>query len=63
MVSRLALARLAPVLGAARSSTSVISRRTLRGSIRGYATTDNDHTVSHVIKYYFCTRHLNCMPR
>ena len=49
MVSRLALARLAPVLGVARSSTSGVSRRTLRGSIRGYATTDNDHTVSHVM--------------
>lgn len=49
MVSRLALARLAPVLGVARSSTSAVSRRTLHGSIRGYATTDNDHTVSHVM--------------
>ena len=62
MVSRLALARLAPVLGVARPSTSAVSRRTLRGFIRGYATTDNDHTVSNIITK-FCTRYLNYVLR
>jgi hypothetical protein len=62
MVSRLALARLAPVLGAARSSTSAVSRRTLHRSIRGYATSDNEHTVSYIITN-FCTRRLNYVLR
>ncbi|KAK0490925.1 pyruvate dehydrogenase e1 component beta subunit [Armillaria novae-zelandiae] len=44
MVSRLAFTRLAPALANARSS-SILSRTTLR-SVRGYATADNEHTMT-----------------
>jgi len=48
MVSRVALARLAPVLNVARPSTSAASRRALRG-VRSYATSGSEHTVRRVM--------------
>ncbi|SJL01892.1 probable Pyruvate dehydrogenase E1 component subunit beta, mitochondrial [Armillaria ostoyae] len=44
MVARLAFTRLAPALANARSS-SILSRTALR-SVRGYATADNEHTMT-----------------
>jgi len=57
MVTRFALARLAPVLNAARQTPSTISRSGLRG-VRAYAS-ESQHSASRVITCFFSPSFLN----